>query len=60
MLMDEYLEELKDKWDFTTEQLDHIKNLMVNYACATNMDSTIVTRYKVKDSYLKSEYNNRR
>jgi len=41
MLMDEYLDELKAKWDFTTEQLDHIKSLMVNYACATNMDSVI-------------------
>ena len=41
MLMDEYLEELKNKWDFTTEQLNHIKYLMVNYACCTNMDSAV-------------------
>ena len=41
MLMDEYLDELKATWNFNPHQLAHIKSLMVNYACATNMDSAI-------------------
>ena len=41
MRLNQHIAELREAWDFTTEELDHIKIIMAEYAVETWMDSEI-------------------
>lgn len=49
--IDTLLKELKETWDFTTEELDDIKEKMTSYAIASNLDSLV--RAEIDDTMEK-------
>jgi hypothetical protein len=40
-MLEEILQELKDTWDFDSEQLNHIKEKMKDFALACVMDKKV-------------------
>jgi hypothetical protein len=45
-MVNEHLKELKDTWDYTTEELNHIKQIMAQYAMEAAMDSKVFKEVK--------------
>lgn len=41
MHIDDKLKELKDTWGYTTEELNHIRLVMADYALGAIMDSAV-------------------
>jgi predicted NAD-dependent protein-ADP-ribosyltransferase YbiA (DUF1768 family) len=41
-VIESYLEELRETWDFTTEQIIHIREIMAKYALDASMDTRLI------------------